>query len=408
MKTSPWFVLGVAFAAACGSAPDSSPMAGMTAEEHARMMAGGTQGGMDSVGAVLRQPVHLSAEQERALGVVYTTVSRDPVLREIRTVGEVRAPETGLSEITTKIGGWVEALAVNATGERVTRGLPLITLYSPTLVAAQEELLTAARLVAALDTSAGEGLRSARAMLEAARRRLAWWDIPEPWVAEVERSGEVQRTIILPSPVTGVVLDKPVSVGQQVTPGMVLYRVADLSTVWVEGDVFEQDLRFVRAGMDTHVEVSAYPGEHLMGRVGFIFPTLDADSRTNRVRVILPNQDGRLKPGMFATIFLDAPLGRSLMVPMSAVIITGERNLVFVRDADGMLTPRTVVLGVRAGNRVEILEGLAEGETVVRSANFLVDAESRLADTDAGMPGMQHGVTSPPDTTHTGPGAHDD
>jgi RND family efflux transporter MFP subunit len=194
----------------------------------------------------------------------------------------------------------------------------------------------------------------------------------------------------LVSPVGGIVLEKNVVAGQRLTAGTPLYRIADLSEVWVEGDVFEQDLQFIREGAQAHIEVAAYPGEHLMGLVSFVYPTVDVRSRTNLIRVTLPNPDLRLKPGMFATLFFDSPLPHgTVAIPMEATIITGERNLVFVRDAGGTLHPREVVLGTNTGEWVEILAGLEVGETIVQSANFLVDAESRLAGT-AGMPGMQH------------------
>jgi RND family efflux transporter MFP subunit len=187
-------------------------------------------------------------------------------------------------------------------------------------------------------------------------------------------------------------------------PGERLYRIADLSEVWVEGEVFEQDLRLVREGGQAHIEVAAYPGEHVMGRVSFVYPTVDVQSRTNRVRVTVPNRGLRLKPGMFATIYFDAVVGRDiLVVPMQAVVVTGERNLVFVRDTEGMLTPREVVLGARAEDRVQVLSGLEEGETIVGAANFLVDAESRLASTSTGMPGMQHGGQAAPPKRDSAP-----
>jgi len=176
-----------------------------------------------------------------------------------------------------------------------------------------------------------------------------------------------------------------------VTPGLLLYRIADLSEVWVEGDVFEQDLQFVQLDAQSHIEVASYPGEHLMGRVSFVYPTIDVDSRTNRVRVTLANPGLLLKPGMFATMFFDSQLPETMAIPLEAVLVTGERNLVFVRDADGMLQPREVGLGPQAGDYVQILSGLELGETIVGSANFLIDAESRLASTGSGMPGMQHG-----------------
>lgn len=384
-------------------AEDVSSMEGMTAEEHALMSAGGTQGAMDSTGAAIRQAVHLTQEQERALGVAYTTVRRDSLKRSVRTVGEVQAPEPNIAEITPKIDGFVEELFVDFTGQSVSRGQPLLTIYSPKLVSAQQELLTARRLLDRLSPSAGEAWESAQELLESSRRRLEYWDITAEQIATIERTGEITKTLSLVSPVTGIVLQKAVIQGQQVMPGMRLYRLADLSSVWVEGEVFEQDLQFVREGAQGHIEVAAYPGEHLMGRVSFVYPTVDPATRTNRVRVTVPNHNLRLKPGMFATVYFDTFIGADVLtVPLASVVVTGERNVVFVRDADGMLMPREIVMGARAGNLVEVLAGLEEGETVVTSANFLVDAESRLAG-GGGMPGMQHAAV---DSTPTMPTEH--
>jgi Cu(I)/Ag(I) efflux system membrane fusion protein len=398
MRTVTKFLLvGLLLATACQRGDEAeSPMAGMTAEEHARMQAGGTQGAVDSAGMAVRQAVHLTADQERALGVVYTSPSRETLTRTIRTVGRIEPAEPRIADITPKIDGFVEQLSVSFTGESVRRGQPLLTIYSPMLVAAQEELLTAKRLASRIDSGAGEAWQNAQSMLEASRRRLAYWDVTQEQIDRIEQTEEVTKTLTLVSPVTGIVLEKDVIEGQRVMPGMRLYRLADLSRVWVEGELFEQDLQFVKVGSQAHIEVAAYPGEHLMGTVSFVYPIVDVQSRTNRVRVTVPNPGLRLKPGMFATIFFDAELGPNVLtVPLEAVVITGQRNLVFVRDEDGMLTPREVVLGARAGNRVQILEGLSEGETIVGSANFLVDAESRLASTGGGMPGMQHGEAMP-------------
>jgi Cu(I)/Ag(I) efflux system membrane fusion protein len=391
MKTLMWSLLVLAVAA-CGKREAASPMEGMTAEEHARMTAGGTQGAVDTAGQVLRQPVRLTPMQEQALGVRYTTVQRAPATRTIRTVGQIQAPEPGIAEITTKVDGFVEQLFVNATGDPVRKGQPILALYSPMVVAAQEELLAARRLADQMQGVGGDAGRNATVMLEAVRRRLAWWDVPAETIVAVERSGVVQRTVTQVSPVDGVVLEKMVVQGQQVMAGMRLYRVADLSSVWIEGEVFEQDLRYVRRGVEAHIEVSAYPDDHVMGEVSFVYPTVDQASRTNRVRVVVPNPGLRLKPGMFATIYVDVALGEALMVPTGAVLVTGERNLVFVRDPDGTLTPREVVLGGRTAHQVEVLRGLEAGESIVVSANFLVDAESQLGGNLAGMPGLQHGA----------------
>jgi Cu(I)/Ag(I) efflux system membrane fusion protein len=393
-------------AAACSGreAQPADDVTSMTPEEHARMQAGGTQGEVDSTGAMVRQDVHLTADQERSLGVTYTTVRRETLTRTIRTVGQVVAPEPNIADVTPKIDGFVETMYVNATGQSVRQGEPLLTLYSPALVAAQEELLTAKRLADAVDRSAGEAWRSAQNMLEAARRRLAYWDISEEQIAALEMTGEVQKELVLVSPVTGVVLQRGVFPGQRVVPGQLLYRIADLTTLWIEGDVFEQDLEFALTGTEAHIEFTSFPGEHIMGLVSFVYPTMDETTRTIRVRVTVANRDLRLKPGMFATLFIDANLGAdALTIPEEALIATGERNLVFVRDSSGMLEPRDVVVGHRADGRVIILSGLAEHDEIVASGNFLVDAESRLGGS-GGMPGMQHGTAGNGSVTDTAGG----
>jgi Cu(I)/Ag(I) efflux system membrane fusion protein len=383
---------------ACGGGAPESPMPGMTAEEHARMSAGGPQGAVDSSGMIRRQPVQLTPAQEQALGVSYVTVARQPLRRTVRTVGEIMAAEPRIADVTRKIEGFIEHLYVDATGTEVRRGEALLALYSPQLVAAQEELLTAHRLASQL-AGGGEASREADDLVAAARRRLTLWDVTPAQIARLEATGEVTKTLTLVSPVRGVVLAKDVLEGQRVVPGARLYRIADLAQVWVEGDVFEQDLTFVRAGSQAHIEVSAYPGQHLMGLVSFVYPTVNTESRTNRVRVTVPNPDGHLKPGMFATMYFDAQVGDEIVVPMEAVIVTGERNLVFVRDSTGALVPRQVVLGTRADHYTQVLAGLAVGERIVASANFLVDAESRLATTGSSMPGMQHGAMEPSTAT---------
>ena len=384
------FALGACAGEPAGDAAgDAAAPAEMDHSQH-QMGAGGA---MDSTGAAAREPVSLTAAQERALGVTYTQVSRSPLETSVRTVGRIEASEERLSDVTPKIDGFVERLHVSTTGEAVRRGQSLLTLYSPELVAAQEELLTALRLRDRLDTESGPARDNADRMVEATRKRLSWWDISDAQIERLVSSGEATKTLTLASPVSGVVLEKPVVEGQRVRAGQQLYRIADLSEVWVEGDVFEQDIRFVTEGSVAHIEVAAYPGRHFMGTVSFVYPIVDRGSRTNRVRVTLSNPDLDLKPGMFATIFFDVRIDDdAVVVPMEAVIVTGERNLVFVREPNGTLRPQEVVLGPAAGERVEILEGLVPGEEIVASANFLVDAESRLAATGGGMPGMQHGT----------------
>jgi Cu(I)/Ag(I) efflux system membrane fusion protein len=373
---------GVLVSVACRTKPAPAGMADMP----------GMAGAPDSSKAAgERQAVHLSAAQARAIGVTYTVVQRGPLSRSIRTVGQVVPAEPGLADITPKVDGFVDRLFVDATGVPVRRGQPLLALYSPMLVSAQEELLTALRLAQAVDSAAPEAWRNAQDLVAAARRRLVYWDISDAQIARLERTGEVTKTLTLTAPFDGVVMEKMVVAGQGVMPGMKLYRLADLSTVWIEGEVFEQDLGLIRVGAPARVELTAYPGRSFAGRVSFVWPTVDERSRAGRVRVVLANAGGLIRPGMYATLRFDAALGRDLVsVPAEAVVMTGERNLVFVVGPDGMLQPREVTVGARAGERLEIRSGLEPGERVVATANFLVDAESRLSGGAgmAGMPGM--------------------
>ena len=386
-RTLAILIAGVFVVGACRNRP--KPAVGeMTAEEHARVQAGAPATSDSAAGQ--RTPVHLSAEQARAIGVAFTIVGRGPLVRTVRTVGQVVPAESNLSEITAKIDGFIEQLFVNATGTSVRRGQPLLTLYSPMLVAAQEELLTASRMAAGIDTSNAETWRNGQALLDAARRRLAYWDISPEQIDRLERSGEVTKTLTLNAPLDGIVLEKMVVAGQSVVAGMKLYRIADLRTVWIEGSVFEQDMALVPVGAPVRAELAAYPGQSFTGRVSFVWPTVDEQSRTVRVRVAFPNSGGRLKPGMYATLFFEALIGRDvLQVPTEAVVQTGERNLVFLVGDGGALEPREIVLGPRAGGLFQVLSGLAGGERIVASANFLVDAESRLGTgAQAAMPGM--------------------
>jgi Cu(I)/Ag(I) efflux system membrane fusion protein len=362
----------------------SRPAAG----EHAHGAVAAPEGG---------QPVALSADEANRIGVTYTTVTAGPLTKEVRTVGQVTFDETRVKAISPKIDGWVERLYVDFTGQSVTAGAPLLEVHSPMLVTAQEELLLAKRLVGDVAAGTPDAVRSADELLRSARRRLAYWDIPEREIAEIERTGEVRRTLTLRAPVGGVVVEKLVLSGQRIMAGETLYRVADLSVVWVEGEVFEQDLAAVRTGLSVTAEFESFPGERWSGRITYIYPTLNPDTRTARVRVELPNPGRRLKPGMYATFLFTSPRrDDALSVPRSAVLSTGERSLVFVRREDGRLEPRTVRVGSAAGDRVEVLAGLTAGETIVASATFLIDAESNLGTALGGMgnmPGMD--MTSP-------------
>lgn len=344
------------------------------------------------------QPVMLSAADARRIGVTYATATVGPLDKEIRTVGQIVFDETRLQTIAPKIDGYVDELFVNATGQRVQAGQPLLTIYSPMLVTAQEELLLAKRLNGDVANAGPDARSRAADLLASARQRLAYWDISDSAIAEIERTGQVKKTLTLRAPSNGYVLEKNVLAGQKVTAGDALYKEADLSTVWVEGDVFEQDLASVQLGQRVEVDLDALPGQHRTGSITYVYPTLNPDTRTAKVRVVLTNPGLALKPGMYATIHVSGETrGRVLTVPRSAVLSTGERSIVFVRDARGMLQPQEVVLGASNDDRVEILQGLSAGQTVVASATFLVDAESNLGTALGGMgnmPGMD--MTTPP------------
>ncbi len=330
-------------------------------------------------------PVVLDAAAARRIGVALAVVEHRELPVFLSTVGTVTYDETSLATVSPKIDGWVEKLHIDFTGAPVRVGEPLMDVYSPALVTAQEELLLALRLVRSAESERGR--RNGEELLAAARRRLAYWDIPEDQVRRVEESGEPQRTLTFRSPASGIVVEKNVVTGDRIMPGMTVYRIADLSRVWLEAEVFEKDLSLISLGQNAQVSFEAYPGVSHQARVTYVHPTVSVQSRTARVRLELPNPSFALKPGMYAQVELEAPpLPATLVVPRSAVIATGERALVFVEAADGALLPREVQPGRTEGRFMEILEGLTTGERVVSSAAFLVDAESNLG-TMTGDPG---------------------
>ncbi len=352
-------------------------------------------------------PVSLDAQGARRIGVTFAAVTFGPMSTVVRSVGQVTYDETRATAIAPKVDGWVEKLHVNFTGQEVREGDALLDIYSPMLVTAQEELILAARLVRDVANGTDEARRGAEEMLASSRRRLQYWDIPAADVERIERSGQATRTVTLRATSRGIVVEKFVLSGQRIMAGETLYRLADLRTVWVDGQVFEHDLALVRTGQRVSVEIQAYPGERWPGSVTYVYPVVDAATRTARIRVQLANNGMRLKPGMFATVHLSGVLGeRVLSVPRSAVLATGQRSLVFLKAVSGMLEPREVVTGVANDNRVEIRSGLLAGDTVVASATFLVDAESNLKSAlgnMAGMPGMDappaRPVPAKPDTS---------
>jgi Cu(I)/Ag(I) efflux system membrane fusion protein len=332
---------------------------------------------MDMEGGTVR----LTGEQIRTFGVTFDTVAVRSLDRSIRAVGLVDFDETRMAYVTPKFGGFVERLFVDFEGQPVSRGRPLLEIYSPELVSAQEELLLARRLDERVGASGVEGVPTGSARLfDSARRRLRYWDISEAQIERVLRTGEVQKTMTLHSPVSGIVMEKSVFEGQAVEPGQNLYMIADLSRVWVEAELFEADAALVQAGMPASIVVTALPGRTFSGEVEYVYPTLQEETRSMKARIALPNPAGILKPGMYATIHLKKTLGEVLAVPRSAVLQTGETAVAFVDMGNGRLMPHELTLGTTGSEYVEVLDGLERGQRVVTSAQYLIDSESNLAE----------------------------
>jgi Cu(I)/Ag(I) efflux system membrane fusion protein len=363
-----------------------APVEGAVGHAHGAATSGGGEA----------MPVTLGPRDQARIGVTFAPVVRAPLGLSVRTVAQVSYDETRVKTVAPLIEGWVDQLFVNFTGQAVQPGDPLFTIYSPMVVTAQQELLLARRLVSDLSGGTPEATQSARDLLESSRRRLQYWGVPQDEIRRVEETGEVRRTVTLRSPYEGVVVEKAVLAGQRIMPGDAAYRIADLSQVWVEGEVFERDLPAVRMGQRVTAEFTALPGVVREGRVTYLYPTVNPETRTARIRVALSNPRSVLKPGMYATIRFSAPTDSVYSVPRSAVLATGRRNFVFVRGGDGRFVPTPVTLGAATDERVEILKGLRLGDTVVASGTFLVDAESNLGSLLGGManmPGMD--VTKP-------------
>jgi len=325
--------------------------------------------------------VRLTASQIRDFGVTFDTVKVRPLESEVHATASISMDETRIAQITPKFSGFVERLFVNATGQSVIRGQPVAALYSPDLYAAQQELLLAARLDRTPKESSIPGVASnSLNLVAAARQRLRLWDVTDAEIDAILRTGQPKRTVTLFSPVSGVVTEKNVVQGQSVMAGAPLMTVADLSSVWTITELREADARSARVGAAALVEVNAFPGERIAGRVTYVYPTLMEQTRTIRARVVLQNPDGRLKPGMFATVLLSSPQAPALSVPAAALIETGDRTYVFARMQDGSLMPHNVRTGRRTSGFVEILAGAEPGWIVVTSAQFLLDSESNIGE----------------------------
>jgi Cu(I)/Ag(I) efflux system membrane fusion protein len=280
--------------------------------------------------------------------------------------GTIDYAEPRRSYVTARVDGFVEQLHADYMGKPVSRGEPLLALYSPDLVAAQEEYLTAQRL--------GDS-----ALVDAARQRLALWDIPPDQIAALDRTGRARRTLLLRAPVGGEIAEKLVTAGEAVRAGDNLFLIADRATMWVDAAVFEMDAPVVRVGTPASVKVGAVPGQRFQGRVAFLHPGVDTTTRTLTARIEVSNPGRLLRAGMFASVEIEPSGVRGVAVPVEAVLPTGTRNLVFVNRGDGRFLPREVAIGARGDSLIEIVEGLEAGDEVVASATYLLDSETNLA-----------------------------
>jgi multidrug efflux pump subunit AcrA (membrane-fusion protein) len=330
--------------------------------------------------------IRISQEKQQAIGVRVGKAEMRDLTKTIRTVGRVTFDETLQAQVHAKFEGYVERLDVDYTGKAVRRGQPLLSIYSPELLATQEEYLIAVRARRQLQKSTNpEVARGGVDLYESARQRLLLWDISPREIAELERTGKPRKALTLYSPVDGVVLSKNAVQGGRVMPADTLFEIAGIRRVWVLADVYESEMPFVALGQTARMSLSYLPGRTWTGKVSFIAPVLDEKTRTVKVRVQFENADGSLKPEMYADIVLERPLGRVVTVPDGAVLSTGTRSLVFVAKGDGRFEPRAVIPGARVDGVSEIREGIRAGEEVVTQANFLIDSESRLKAALTGM-----------------------
>ncbi len=326
-----------------------------------------------------RGQIAISPGKVQKLGVRSEPATLRALDRIVAAAGRIEVDERRMFAVAPKFEGWVEALFVNATGQPVSKGQPLFEVYSPELVSAQREYAIASQAVEALKGADADPRASMQRLAESSLSRLRNWDISDEQVRLLAQTGEAKRTLTFRSPASGVVMEKKAVQGMRFMPGDTLYQIADLSSVWVIAEVYEQDIALVRTGARAAVRVDAYPDRTFEGRIAYVYPTLKPETRTVAVRLEIANPGLLLKPAMFAKVEL--PAGGSakvLAVPVSAVIDSGTRQIVLVQRAEGRFEPREVKLGVRTDRYVQVLQGVEEDEQVVVAANFLIDAESNL------------------------------
>jgi membrane fusion protein, copper/silver efflux system len=332
--------------------------------------------------------IEVSPDELKLMGIRTAVARRGRLARTIRMVGEVKADETRVSQVHTRISGWVEKLFVNSSGQAVRRGQPLLSIYSPELLATQEEFLRARESAAKFAGSDVPEVRRAGAdLLEAARQRLLSFDVPQSFIETLERTGQSRRAVTLEAPASGFVTTKDVFAGARIEPGMTLFTVTDLSRVWVEAEAHEYEAPLVRLGQEARVTLAYDPSRTYTGRIRYVYPYLNTDTRTLRVRFEFDNPGQTLKPGMYADVELEAQAVEGVLIPDAAILDTGPRQIVYVMTGKGRYEPRQVRVGVRTDGQSQILSGVNAGEVVVDRANFLLDSESRLRAAIASAPG---------------------
>jgi Cu(I)/Ag(I) efflux system membrane fusion protein len=336
--------------------------------------------------------VVVSPERQQISGVRFGPVGFQNLERIIRTVGRLDFDEKKISTVNPKIGGWIEELYVDYTGKMVRKGQPLLSIYSPELVSTQEEYLLALKAKKILSASPIADISGGgESLLQAARRRLLLWDITPKQIETLEKTGEIKKTMVLYAPADGFVMEKMAFKGMSLMPGVTLFKIGDLSTIWVIADIYEYELPFIKIGDKARITLAYFPGDSLEGTATYIYPAVDPKTRTAKVRFDLPNPEFKLKPEMWANVELKIPLGRKLVVPEDAVMDSGTMQMVFVDRGQGHFESRHIQIGAKVQGYYEVLSGLREGEKVVTSANFLIDSESQLKAATGAMGGHQHG-----------------
>jgi membrane fusion protein, copper/silver efflux system len=336
--------------------------------------------------------IHLTSDQQQLIGVTMDTVARQAAHLDVRAMGRVVFDETRLTDVNLKVSGWIQDLHVDYVGKPVRKGEPLFTLYSPDLVSSQEEYLLAYRGLNRVTEYAGTSRSQvtgssvwSETLLTSARERLELWDLTTQQILELETIGKHSTTVTVYAPSDGIVMERMAVAGMFVKPGMRLYRIARLDSVWIKVDVYEQDVPSVRVGQSAEISLPNRPGMTFEGSVDYVYPYLDPKTRTVTVRIRAANPDDVLRPDTFADVVLRQSEETRLIVPEAAVLFSGKRRTVFVALGDGRFQPRAVSLGRKFQSGYEIISGLGSGDSVVTSANFLLDSESKLQNVVAGM-----------------------